>query len=157
MVRLPMDMQRSVITIIEELAPLAAQKNIALSFEGGEHLFVMADETLLRLLIGNVIENAIKYTPEKGFVEVALHADEAAVICTVTDSGPGIPEPERANVFQRFYRVGTPQAQGTGLGLAIVAETVARLSGTIALGTPANGTGLMVTMRLPRAHTVPAA
>ncbi len=155
MVRVTMDMQRSIITIIEELAPLAAQKNIALSFEGAENLFVMADETLLLLLIGNVIENAIKYTPDKGMVAVKLRTDASSILCVVTDSGPGIPEPERAHVFQRFYRVGTPQAQGTGLGLAIVAETVARLSGSIALSTPDNGVGLAVTITLPRAHSIP--
>ena len=113
----------------------------------------MADETLLRLLIGNIIENAVKYTPEGGTVDVTLSGDPLNVICAVTDSGPGIPEEERGHVFQRFYRVGTPQALGTGLGLAIVAETIARLSGTIALKTPASGQGLLVEITLPRAHS----
>ena len=111
----------------------------------------MADDVLLRLLIGNIIENAIKYTPEHGAVQVALSGDVGQVRCVVTDSGPGIAPEERANVFQRFYRISTPRTQGTGLGLAIVAEIVARLSGTITLGEPATGTGLRVEIVLPRA------
>ncbi len=152
--RVPIDLKRHVIAMIEELAPIAAMKHISLSFESADNLVVMADETLLRLLIGNVIENAVKYTPENGAVHVALSGDAALLRCAVTDSGPGIPEAERAHVFQRFYRVGTPQAQGTGLGLAIVAEIVNRLSGSITLKTPANGQGLEVEITLPRAHSV---
>lgn len=150
-VRVAIDLHRSVISMIEEMAPIAAQKNLQLSFDGQENLRVMADETLLRQLIGNVIENAIKYTPEGGSVHVALRAEGAMAVCAVTDSGVGIPEEERAHVFQRFYRVGTPKAQGTGLGLAIVAEIVARLSGSVVLKTPPSGHGLQVEITLPQA------
>ena len=155
-VRVPIDLKRSIIGMIQELAPIAALKNIDLSFEGADGLVVMADETLLKLLIGNIIENAVKYTPDKGRVEVKLTDDAESITCAVSDTGPGIPEEERRHVFQRFYRVGTPQAQGTGLGLAIVAETAARLSGKITLKTPESGQGLLVEIALPRAHTVAA-
>lgn len=154
-VRVPLEVKQVLHALIEELAPLAAEKSITLSLESGEGCVVMADETLLRLLLGNLIENAVKYTPAKGAVSVALSKLEETVHCTVTDSGPGIPEEERANVFQRFYRVGTPQAQGTGLGLAIVAEAAARLSGTVELKTPPSGEGLQVEVTLPLAHTDP--
>lgn len=150
LMRQPLDVKSNVIAMITDLAAIAAQKNITLSLNGEGVFIVMADETLLKLLIGNIIENAVKYTPENGSVHVELQANDAQVICTVTDSGPGIPEHERAHVFQRFYRVGTPQAQGTGLGLAIVAEIAARLSGSIALKTPTNGIGLCVEITLPR-------
>lgn len=149
--RVTISLNRIVIAVIEELAPLAAEKNITLSFDAEDNATVLADETLLRLMIGNVIENAVKYTPANGSVSVALSLDDTNVHFTTTDSGPGIPEAERALVFERFYRVGTPKAQGTGLGLAIVAETVARLSGSIALKTPPNGQGLRVEILLPRA------
>lgn len=150
----PINLKRSVIAMFEEMAPIAAQKNIALALDGEDNIQVLADETLLRQLVGNVIENAIKYTPADGAVQVEIRADEATVCCAVSDSGPGIPEAEREHVFQRFYRVGTPQQQGTGLGLAIVAEIAARLSGNIALKTPENGVGLLVEITLPRATTV---
>ncbi|MFZ4540665.1 MAG: sensor histidine kinase [Rickettsiales bacterium] len=149
--RTAIDLKHSVIGMIEELAPIAAQKRITLSFDSPTGLYVMADDTLLRLMIGNIIENAVKYTPEDGDVNVTLSGDDTSIHCNVTDSGPGIPEDERAHVFQRFYRVGTPQAQGTGLGLAIVSEISARLTGTIKLKTPASGNGLLVEITLPRA------
>ena len=139
------------ITILEELAPLAAQKNIALSFDSTSDAFVMADETLLRLITGNIFENAIKYTPVGGAVNVSLETQGRMERCRVRDSGPGIPEAERHLVFARFYRVGTPKAEGTGLGLAIVAESVARLSGSITLTSPDEGDGLVVDIRLPHA------
>ncbi|MDX2095277.1 MAG: ATP-binding protein [Alphaproteobacteria bacterium] len=155
-VRQPLNVKQHVIAILTELAAIAAQKQIALSLHGADNLWVMADETLLRLLIGNIIENAVKYTPENGAVDVVLSEDGSTICCAVTDSGPGIPEAERAHVFQRFYRVGTPKAQGTGLGLAIVAEIAARLSGSILLKTPENGVGLRVEIRLPRATVLSA-
>jgi two-component system sensor histidine kinase QseC len=149
--RAALDLRSSIIALLQELAPMAAQKRIALAFEGAEGLQVLADETLLKLLIGNILENAIKYTPEGGAVDVAIDAVGEMVRCTVTDTGPGIPEAERAHVFERFYRVGTPKAQGTGLGLAIVAEIAARLAGTITLSAPETGSGLRVEITLPRA------
>lgn len=151
MIRVPMDVSAFAAVIMGELTPIATEKHIRLTFEGADGLIVMGDETLMRLLIGNIIENALKYTPEGGEVVVALKGSEQSVMFTVTDSGPGIPEAEREHVFRRFYRVGTPKAAGTGLGLAIVSETVARLSGTIALKTPESGQGLLVEVTLPRA------
>jgi signal transduction histidine kinase len=111
---------------------------------------VMADETLLRLIIGNTLENAVKYTPENGTVNITLEPVGPMIACRISDSGPGIPEAERPLVFARFYRVGTPKAEGTGLGLAIVAESVARLSGTIALKSTETGQGLLVEILLPQ-------
>ena len=144
-------LQPFIVSLIEELAPIAAQKRIALSYEGDAEAAVYADETLLRLLLGNILENALKYTPEEGAVAVALLAEDQQVCFRVTDSGPGIPEAERALVFERFYRVGTPKAHGTGLGLAIVAEIAARLSGAITLSDAPGGQGLRVDITLPRA------
>ncbi len=141
------------VTMLEELAPLAAQKKIALSLDAADDAMVMADETLLRLITGNILENAIKYTPEGGRVSIALSREETAYCCSITDTGVGIAQAERALVFTRFYRVGTPKVDGTGLGLAIVAESVARLSGSIALLDAPEGTGLCVALRLPQAES----
>lgn len=139
------------ITMIEELAPLAAQKRIALSFDSPDDAPVMADETLLRLITGNLLENAIKYTPSGGAVNITLTTDADMQRCEIRDTGPGIPEAERPLVFERFYRIGTPKTEGTGLGLAIVAESLARLSGRIELSAPAEGPGLLLILSLPRA------
>ena len=149
--RVAMSLRAMCTTVIEELAPLAAQKHITLALDSDDDAMIMADETLLRLIVGNCLENAIKYTPVNGSVSVALRLRAEMVCCAIRDTGPGIAEAERALVFERFYRVGTPKAEGTGLGLAIVAESVARLSGTIALKSPEEGSGLLVEIELPRA------
>ena len=149
--RVEISLRQMCITIIEELAPLAAQKQIALSFDSAGDALILADETLLRLIVGNILENAIKYTPIGGAVHIDLRREGSMECCRISDSGPGIPEAERLLAFERFYRVGSPKAEGTGLGLAIVAESVARLSGSITLQSPENGKGLLVEIKLPSA------
>ena len=87
----------------------------------------------LRMLLRNLIDNAVKYTPEEGRVDVGIVKRADAVELRVDDSGPGLPEAERARVLDRFYRSGEPQAPGSGLGLAIV-KSIADLHGaTVAL------------------------
>lgn len=87
----------------------------------------------LRMLLRNLIDNAVKYTPEGGRVDIGLVKRPDAVELRVDDSGPGLPEAERARVLDRFYRSGEPQAPGSGLGLAIV-KSIADLHGaTVAL------------------------
>ncbi len=83
-------------------------------------LMVTGEELLLELLLSNLVENAIKYSPKNSPVHLALHKDETAIRFIVKDQGPGIPEEERHNIFEKFYRVGneaTRTAKGTGLGL----------------------------------------
>ena len=135
--------------VMAELGLLAKEKVIEMSLEGPETALIMADEALLKLMLSNVIENAIKYTPTKGKVRVAIAPQAQAWKLSITDTGHGIPEEERDLVFQRFYRVSTPEAEGSGLGLAIVAEIVERFSGSIELKTPESGIGLCVEIILP--------
>jgi two-component system sensor histidine kinase TctE len=84
------------------------------------------EPTLLRELMANLLDNAIKYTPEGGEVTVALRSGDGASWLRVEDSGVGIPLSEQEHVFKRFYRVLGTGVEGSGLGLSIVAE-VARL------------------------------
>ncbi|MCY1205835.1 Adaptive-response sensory-kinase SasA [compost metagenome] len=98
----------------------------------------------LRMLLRNLIDNAVKYTPEGGRVDIGLVKRADAVELRVDDSGPGLPEAERARVLDRFYRSGEPQAPGSGLGLAIV-KSIADLHGaTVALDKSASLGGLCV-------------
>jgi len=152
--RTELSWRQMAVTILEEVAPLAAAKNIALALDAVDDVVVMADETLLRLITGNIIENAIKYTPKDGSVTITFTSEATMQRCSVRDTGPGIPEAERALVFERFYRVGTQRTEGTGLGLAIVAESIARLGGAIALKSPEQGDGLLVEIQLPRPPAV---
>ncbi len=98
----------------------------------------------LRMLLRNLIDNAVKYTPEEGRVDVGIVKRADGVELRVDDSGPGLPEAERARVLDRFYRSGEPQAPGSGLGLAIV-KSIADLHGaTVALEKSASLGGLRV-------------
>jgi K+-sensing histidine kinase KdpD len=81
---------------------------------------VMGDPLLLQILVNNIIENAIKYTPPKTSISCSLKEESGAIVLRITDEGPGIPDIEKRKVFQKFYRIGsekTRSAKGTGLGL----------------------------------------
>lgn len=103
----------------------------------------------LRMLLRNLIDNAVKYTPEEGRVDVGIATRDSAVELSVDDSGPGLPEEERERVLDRFYRSGEPKAPGSGLGLAIV-KSIADLHGaTVALAPAPSLGGLRVLVRFP--------
>jgi two-component system sensor histidine kinase TctE len=139
---------------LEQLAPLAIGRDIDLRFEPGAGPFpVHGHETLLRELIVNLVDNALRYTPRGGAVSVTLGRAGAEVVLRVEDSGPGIPEAERARVFERFYRLrraeGEAEVAGTGLGLAIVREIIAAHGGTVSLSDRTPPPGLAVVVTLP--------
>ena len=136
-------------SVMAELGLIATQKNIEMSLEGAENANVFADGALLKLMFSNLIENAIKYTPDGGAVKVTIEKFATNWKISIIDTGSGIPEAQRDLVFERFYRLDTPSAEGSGLGLAIVAEIVEKFSGSIALKTPISGAGLLVEVVLP--------
>jgi len=135
--------------VTEVYGPVAELKDITLAFRSPEELKVTGDPVLLAQAVGNMVDNALKYTPVRGAITLtALRHGDGAVELTVADNGPGIPAHERIRVIERFYRVdasrGTP---GVGLGLSVV-SAVARLHGgalTLADNTP----GLRATLALP--------
>lgn len=133
---------------VEELRPLAASKfqvvNLVL-----DRADVYGDEFSLGLLVRNLVENAIRYTPQRGVVVVSTGQTGEHCFLTVEDSGPGIPKDLHGRVFDRFYRVIGSGAEGSGLGLSIVQETVEAHDGTITLGTSQCLGGLKVTVELP--------
>ena len=116
------DMLREVGDIYE---PIAENKNIALHVEAPRPLAVRGDRDLLIEAVANLVDNAIKFTPEGGRVDIRLTRGEGETVVSVTDSGPGISEQEREAVLRRFYRSdkirNTP---GVGLGLSLVAAIV---------------------------------
>lgn len=134
-----------------DLAPLALKKRIDLAFEGAERpLILQGNASMLREMIANLIDNAIRYGPPGSSVLVALAGWENEAIISVTDQGPGIPESERENVFKRFYRIlGHADTEGSGLGLAIVREICWAHGGTISLKDGDDGCGLCVEVELP--------
>ncbi|MFR9796009.1 ATP-binding protein [Streptomyces sp. MS06] len=113
--------------------------------------YVRAEPAALERAVVNILDNAVKFSPEGGTVEVRL----ADGVLTVRDHGPGIPAEELPHVFDRFWRSPSARAlPGSGLGLSIVARTVRQAGGEVALA-PADGGGTVATVRLPGAPTPP--
>jgi two-component system OmpR family sensor kinase len=110
---------------------------------------LMAQPEALRILLRNLLDNALKYTPEGGQVDVSLAQENATLVLSVDDSGPGIPEAERNRVVDRFYRVQGAAAGGSGLGLAIVSTIAKAHGGELRLARSATLGGLRVELRFP--------
>ncbi len=136
-----------------ELAMLAQKKNIDLSFEGStEPVFIDGNATMLREMVSNLVDNALRYTQDNGHVTLDVGTADNSLVLRIVDDGPGIPEAEREKVFQRFYRIlGHGDSDGSGLGLAIVREICWAHRGRITLGEGKDGHGLAVEITLPTA------
>lgn len=134
--------------IVAAHAEQALQRNIDLGLEVSGPVPVEGDGTMLREMLVNLVDNAIRYTHRGGEVTVSVRREEILAVLDVEDNGPGIPADERGQVFERFYRVLGTEGDGSGLGLAIVREVVDGAGGTVALA-EADGGGLVVRVRLP--------
>jgi heavy metal sensor kinase len=149
--RAAVDLAAVVERVVETMRPLAEAKNIRLVARAKDALRVHGDEERLRQVFYNLLDNAIKYTPEGGTVEVRLERSDGAAKVTVRDTGIGIPVEHLPHVFERFYRVDKARSRaegGTGLGLSIVQSLVAAHGGGVELAsTPGQGT--TCTVRLP--------
>lgn len=135
---------------ISDVNPLAAERSIRLTYADFPSIDVTGEANSLRILVRNLLDNAVRYTPEGGEVQIELTSDDTSAIVTVQDSGPGIPRLERARVFDRFYRVSgtSPTQSGSGLGLAIAKVIVERHGGTLELLDAGTG-GLAVKVSFP--------
>lgn len=138
-------------TVTADWIPLALERGIDLGFEPPPApVPVRGSPTMLRELLGNVIDNALKFSPRGSTATVAVSAAGDQAVLTVTDNGPGVPAGERERVFERFHRVADSTVPGTGLGLAIVREIVSAHDGTVVLDSPEGGRGTRVTVQLPK-------
>jgi two-component system sensor histidine kinase QseC len=137
-----------------------ADKEQELELEGPP-VQMSGDRFALKTLLRNLLSNANKYTPRGGRIRVVLAAEDEKARLVVEDSGPGIPEDQRASIFERFYRIGHdrhPSGEpGCGLGLAIVQRLVELHRGHISIGRSAFPSGAAFRIELPRAPTAPAA
>ena len=137
--------------IMRRVTPLAKARNIELTYESYKQVMAEVDEVKLSLVISNLVENAIKYNVDSGWVRITLNADHKFFYIKVADSGVGIPEDAKDKVFERFYRVGKDRSRdtgGTGLGLAIARSAINAHGGTIKLYSE-SGKGTTFTVRLP--------
>ncbi len=149
----PVDVKQTALDALVFLRPLAKEKQVHIRSELEEGCVVMATQDHMFQIIFNLIENAIKYNVPEGSVLLRLQGLEHTVQLTVEDTGIGIPEEDRPNIFSRFYRVDkarSREAGGSGLGLSIVHDAVTAYGGSIAVGqNKPQGTRFIVTFPRP--------
>lgn len=150
-----LDLQEVVKLAVSDVLPQARHKHIDLGLtenQAMESIQVKGQGEALRILLGNLLDNAVKYTPANGQVDVSLHLQQEQPVLTIEDSGPGITPEDRARVFDRFFRASdTAHETGSGLGLAIVKAIADRHGATLALEPSARLGGLKVEVRFPAA------
>ena len=137
--------------ILKRLRPIAAKRNIEITLESMREVTADIDEVKFSLALNNLVENAIKYNKEDGWVRVNLDADHKFFYVKVSDSGVGIPEEFCNKIFERFYRVDKARSRetgGTGLGLAITKSVVQMHQGAIKVKSK-EGEGSTFTVRIP--------
>lgn len=120
--------------ILKRLRPIARKKDVEVVFESIRPVIAEVDEVKMTLIISNLVENAVKYNKEHGWVKVVLDADHQNFTLEVSDSGIGIPEDSLTHIYERFYRVDKSHSRdigGTGLGLAITKSAVLMHRGSI--------------------------
>jgi two-component system sensor histidine kinase QseC len=132
--------------VIAQIAPTALNKNIAMELTGDEHALVKSHAVSLSVLIRNLVDNAVRYTPPGGKVIVDVSQESQKTVLKVTDTGPGISAELQQRVFDRFYRVMGNHSQGCGLGLAIVKQIADLCNITVELNNNAPGPGLTATL-----------
>ncbi|MBV8633185.1 MAG: sensor histidine kinase N-terminal domain-containing protein [Burkholderiaceae bacterium] len=135
---------------LEDLAPLAQFKHIDLGMEHeGGTAMVRVASSMLGELVSNLLDNAIRYTPEGGIVTAIVSANAGSAVLRIEDNGPGIPADQRERVFERFYRLRQDTSDGWGLGLPIVREIAHSCGATVTLSDRVQGSGLVVTVAFP--------
>lgn len=143
------DLKVILLDVVELYEPLAMDKSITITHQLPDHVGLLGDRDLLFQAFANLVDNAIKYTPEGGSLLISLvEENNGAVIC-VADSGVGIPGQDKANVFRRFFRVEASRGEqpGNGLGLSLVSAVMKLHQGEISLLD--NKPGLKVQVSLP--------
>lgn len=140
--------------ILKRLRPIARKRDIEVTFESKRAVIAEVDEVKLTLAINNLVENAIKYNKEQGWVKVVLDADHQFFTLEIMDSGIGIPKDSLEHIYERFYRVDKSHSReigGTGLGLAITRNVILMHRGSIKL-TSVEGEGTTFIVKIPLSY-----
>jgi two-component system, OmpR family, sensor kinase len=145
----PVDLRAIAEQCLADHVGAATARGIELGLMADQTVPTAGDREALYILFDNLLENAIKYSPDDSPVDLALARDGAEILIEVRDHGAGIPCDERQRVFERFHRLDNPGISGSGLGLAIAAAVVRSHRGMIELRDPPAGGGLLVQVRLP--------
>ena len=143
--------------IMRRLRPIAQKRDVEVVYESLRPVTAAVDEVKITLIISNLVENAIKYNKEHGWVKVTLDADHQFFTIVVADSGIGIPEESLDHIYERFYRVDKSRSReigGTGLGLAIAKNAVLMHRGSVKVES-IEGEGTTFTVKIPLSY-IPA-
>ena len=137
--------------VVADLLPEALDRGIDLGFALVEPLAVRGEPAMLAAIIRNLLENALRFTPRGGTIDIGVYREDGTAILQVEDTGPGIASADMDQIFEPFFRGSRPEGEGTGLGLSIVKRIVDSLGGRIALENIAGigRSGLRATVRLP--------
>jgi len=150
--RARLDLAKLAQTTAEQMCLLAEEKHIDLVYETSEAVEVEGDRARLKQVVVNLLDNAIKYTPEKGRISLAVRAQNGSALLEVADTGAGIPEEALPHLFERFYRadeVRSREIGGAGLGLSIVSSICTAHGGSVtATNTPPRGCRFTVELPL---------
>ena len=137
-------MGRLVLAVIDEYEVFAAERDVELQADVAEGVRVLGDALMLSEMIGNLIDNAIRYSPGQSTVWVSLSRDGTVARLRIADAGPGVSEAEAERIFERFYRGEQATQEGSGLGLAIVKEIADAHGAIVSIGPRAEGPGALV-------------
>ncbi|MCM1122835.1 MAG: ATP-binding protein [Eubacterium sp.] len=140
--------------IMRRLRPIAQKRDVELVYESLRPVSAAVDEVKITLVLSNLVENAVKYNKEHGWVKVTLDADHQFFTVVVADSGVGIPADSIDHIYERFYRVDKSRSReigGTGLGLAITRSAILMHRGSIRVES-AEGEGTTFTVRIPLSY-----
>jgi two-component system OmpR family sensor kinase len=147
-----LDLARLAREVADDLAALAERARITVRTALPPSATAVGHEAALRMAITNLLDNALRYTPAGGEVQLAVTEDAGSWRVAVSDTGPGLAADEQERVFDRFYRGRDSKAPGSGLGLAIVREVARLHGGETFIGAGPGGRGLTVGLRLPAAR-----
>jgi two-component system sensor histidine kinase TctE len=144
------DLRQLIREVTSEWVPRAIERNVDLGFDAESQVAAVAgDPFLLREMLNNLLDNAVRYTQPGGQVTVRVGRVQGGAMVSIEDNGPGIPDSERSRVFERFYRVLGTGAEGCGLGLAIVSEIAQSHGAHVTLTPGAGGIGTIATIVFP--------
>ena len=145
-IRSRLDLGELVKHCISALIPVAEKSGIDLGMVRDDKASILANADDLRVLFGNLLDNAVRYTQEGGKVDVAVEVSGNRVAVSIVDNGCGIPEELLPRVFDRFFRAGNNKAEGSGIGLAIVNAIARRENAEVRLANRQDAKGLIVTV-----------
>lgn len=145
----PIDLSVLVQNVVEDFKPLADAHHTDLQLNAKPNFMVTGQQESLRILVSNLIDNAIRYTSNSGQVLVSVIREEGEIVLRVIDNGSGIPAQERERVLDRFYRREGTEVTGSGLGLAIVRNIAEAHHATLTLSDNLISSGLIVSVKFP--------